>query len=214
MKRISGIILFALFTAACASAPQVAEIEPQPEESFVTPAVDEFVSEGPVRKKNWKDKYVGVTGLFTRPPMFVLSEDSAIFQRCTPFKIIGFESRADTVIMKIKQGANTIQIAGVNRKPLKLGNKKRLRLVNKFFVKKLDFLPARNIAASEKGVCDGQFRQNMSKKEFLFLSGDPDEVKREVSSAGPHERWIYGGQPGTPGVSYYFKEDSLYSWTK
>ena len=144
----------------------------------------------------------------------MLPEDSVVFQRCTPFKIIGFETKKDSVIMKVKQGANTFQIAGVNRKPLKLTGKKRLPLVNKYFVKKLDFLSARTVAASEKSVCDGGFRPNMSKQEFLFLSGDPDEVKREVSSAGPHERWVYGGQPGTPGVSYYFKENSLYSWTK
>jgi hypothetical protein len=221
MKWISKGLLAALFAQlliSCTHAPIINESPMDPEPDIPPPTTEwddtAYTPEAsaPKLKKTWKEKYSGFTGFFTRPPIFVLPGDQLAYQRCNPVKILGFRMKAGQVIMKVKQGPNVMDIYGLNRQPLKLNKKNKIAQLDRYFVKKLDLVNPGRVVASIPKICAGSFWQQMSKKEFLFLSGDPDQVKVQTTSQGKHEQWIYNGHETHPSVSYYFVQSKLYSW--
>ena len=165
--------------------------------------------DGPKKPSN---PYMNLTGFFARPPMFVEAGDQLKFQRCQPVTIENTQNHEKYSRIFVRQGGNTFAIKGVNRKLL-THKGSRIPLVDKYFKKKLDINGrGRAVAVASSKLCEGQFAQKMPKKEFLFLSGDPDSVKKQTTSKGPVEELFYKSDGSSAPMTYYFLSGQLYSW--
>lgn len=164
-------------------------------------------------RKAQRSKHLGKRGYFTRPAIFETSMDEANFNSCEEFRIIGLKFKAKKVILKIKQDNRVVNVIGLNRKTFKRSTASHEVLLNHYFNRRLAVLnKTRDIASTKRQLCSGKNWKQMTKAEFLFVNGDPEEIKRGVGSYAQVDQWIYKAYKNTPPKSYYFSDKKLYSW--
>lgn len=168
------------------------------------------------KAKDWTSSYIGVRGYFNRPPTFESANDQEKYQRCAPFIITALTKKSNSIVMTILQGNNTINIVGANRKYFRLNTKNRIYELDHYLVKELDIAnkATRQVASLAGRACDGKIANQMTKSEFLFVSGSPEKINNLISGKEKIEEWVYlsDNNGKKTQVSYFFNRGKIYSW--
>jgi hypothetical protein len=202
--KLRHLILLTLFLAGCAAQTKRPHTVQERDLETLLPSVERSST-----------SYVGVRGYLNRPPVFTTSLAYTQFQRCQPIQIMGVKTRGGKIFVQAKQGNQSFEISGLNRKPWTKKTSGRLPLLDRHFVKDLDWAPktGRALASNEK-VCAGQTWRDMSSEQFQFINGDPERRQAMQTDKGSYDVWTYVGANKSAARHYYFFAGYLYSWTQ
>ena len=156
------------------------------------------------RKGVKESQYVGVSGHFSRPPLFSSPEFEDVFNRCDEFTVTAVNQSSGRVIVTIRQGENVLQVVGLNGREFQGNALGQVPLLNKYFVKNLDVLRSRGeryIASVSERLCTGKLWKGMTKEELLFVKGKP---KKKTEKA-----WTYYDEFSGTAVTYKFNDNRL-----
>ncbi len=194
------------------------QIEATPPESFPETSSSKSVikrSKGKTKAKSTQELYIGQQGYLNRPPLFTDVKYEKSFQRCSPVEITGVYQSGDKIFVYVKQNGFDYPLAGINRKDFTRNKKQRISLLDQFFVKDISWAAkGRNLASENQKVCSGQTWKNMPKKQFQFITGDPETRQQLKHQQGHYDVWTYGSPEQSGTRHYYFQSGKLYSWTQ